>query len=51
MGAHFTARFDSDCESCGNPIYEGDQAGYVDDEVCCQDCWEAAQDDEQTGDW
>jgi hypothetical protein len=38
MAARFTARFDSDCNSCGDRITEGDEAGYVDDEVCCELC-------------
>lgn len=34
----FTARFDSECPGCGEEILEGDEAGYVDDEVVCGDC-------------
>lgn len=34
----FTARYDSECAECGSDIEEGDTAGYVDDEVCCDDC-------------
>lgn len=43
MGAHFTARYDGECAECGNTIVEGDPAGYVDDELCCQACWEEAE--------
>lgn len=41
----FEARYDSDCKCCGEMIYEGDEAGYVDDEVCCQTCCNDAEDD------
>lgn len=47
MGAYFTARFDSECARCDEPISEGDTAGYVDDEVCCEDCWEEARAEEE----
>ncbi|MFF3151879.1 hypothetical protein [Streptomyces sp. NPDC057910] len=38
MPATFTARFDSECNGCGTRIEEGDTAGYLDDEVVCEDC-------------
>jgi hypothetical protein len=44
-GAPFTARYDSD-GACGHPIFEGDDAGYVDDEPVCGDCWDEAEDGE-----
>lgn len=36
----FTARFDSECETCGGDIYEGSEAGYLpgDDWPSCEDC-------------
>jgi formylmethanofuran dehydrogenase subunit E len=44
-GARFTARYDSDCNDCGGMILEGDDAGWVDDEVVCSSCYDAATDD------
>lgn len=43
----FTARFPSECARCPNEIEEGDEAGYIDDEVCCGDCVQAAEAEEQ----
>jgi len=51
MGASFTARFDSECADCGGLILEGDPAGYVDDEVCCEECWEADQEEPDDTAW
>jgi hypothetical protein len=39
----FTARYTSRCAQCDELIEPGDEAGYVDDEVCCEDCAEAAE--------
>lgn len=44
----FRALYDSDCAAmissvCDGDIVEGDDAGYVDDEVACGACVEAAQ--------
>lgn len=44
MPATFTARYESDCAECGAAIEPGDEAGYVDDEVCCEDCVDASRD-------
>lgn len=44
MPATFTARYKSDCSECGEEIYPGDEAGYVDDEVCCEDCVDRSED-------
>lgn len=33
----FTASFDSEGE-CGDWIYEGDLAGYIDGELSCEEC-------------
>lgn len=41
----FTARFDSECLSCDSAIYEGEEAGYVENEVCCALCCEDAEGD------
>lgn len=43
----FTARFDSECSECMADIYEGDEAAYVEDEVCCGVCAAAAEEDEE----
>jgi hypothetical protein len=43
MAATFTARYESECAECGDPIEPGDEAGYLDDEVCCEECVETAQ--------
>lgn len=34
----FLARYDGRCPGCDEPIYEGDRVGWVDGEVCCEDC-------------
>lgn len=36
----FTAAFDGECETCCEPIYEGDEVGYLpsDDKPSCFDC-------------
>lgn len=36
----FEARFTSRCADCGGRIGKGEPAGYMDDEVVCEDCWE-----------
>lgn len=38
MGATFTAHYRSDCCECGEEIKPGDTAGYIADDVCCNDC-------------
>jgi formylmethanofuran dehydrogenase subunit E len=47
VGAPFVARFDSDCQTCGDLITEGDDAGYVDDEVVCGNCYSEAAGQDQ----
>jgi len=42
MSELFTTSFESDCETCGVTVYEGEQAGYVDDDFVCTECWEEA---------
>jgi hypothetical protein len=44
VGAYFTARFDSrdGCPGCAGPIDEGDDVGWVDDEVNCAGCYREA---------
>jgi len=46
MGATFIARYDSECADCGGTIFEGDSAGYVDDDVCCEGCCDAAAEED-----
>jgi formylmethanofuran dehydrogenase subunit E len=38
----FTAAFDSDCDTCFELIYEGDEIGYLpgNDRPSCEDCVE-----------
>ncbi len=41
--SHFTAQFQSDCEAeisphCDGSIHEGDEAGYIDNDLACQEC-------------
>lgn len=40
----FTASFPGRCASCNDRIEPGDEIGYVDDEVCCETCVDAADD-------
>lgn len=34
----FTARYGGWCKHCGDRIEEGDEVGYVDDELACEQC-------------
>jgi hypothetical protein len=34
----FEARWPGECAQCMGDIAEGDRAGYIDDEVCCESC-------------
>lgn len=45
MPAMFTARYVGECALCGDPIDPGDEAGYIDDEVCCADCCDDVEDE------
>jgi hypothetical protein len=39
----FFARYEGECAECLLPINEGDPAGYIVDDVCCEVCcdeWE-----------
>lgn len=40
MARTFTARYPQrdGCAQCGADIDAGDQAGYIDSEICCEDC-------------
>ncbi len=42
----FETTFDSYCRSCGDDIYEGDSAGFVEGfyGIQCEGCFEAATD-------
>ena len=37
-GATFTARYHGECQICDGAIFPGDTAGYVDDEIACEEC-------------
>ena len=39
MPRTFTARYDGRCRHCSEQICEGDEVGYVDDELACTDCF------------
>lgn len=41
-GPLFKIAYDDYCRECGDECDEGDRMGYVDDEICCEDCWEEA---------
>jgi formylmethanofuran dehydrogenase subunit E len=41
-GAHFEAQFEGDCAECAEPIDIGDEVGWVDEEVVCRSCYDAA---------
>lgn len=43
MARTFTAKYDGSCSNCGVDIEPGDDVGYVDDEINCENCFEAAQ--------
>ena len=34
----FDAKYPGRCADCGDDIDEGDEIGYIDDEICCGDC-------------
>lgn len=42
----FVAAFDSECASCSIDISEGDEASYVNSEVCCEECCDDADDED-----
>lgn len=44
-GRTFVAKYHGICNECLDDIDPGDEAGYLDDEVCCVDCWEKYKDD------
>jgi hypothetical protein len=44
LGARFSARFDSECARCGGDNEEGDDVGWIDDEVCCIECYNECSD-------
>jgi len=43
IGATFTVRFEGFCRECQALLIPGEDAGYVDDEVVCGDCYEDAK--------
>ena len=40
MAKTFEARYDGECKWCSAEIQEGDQIGYVDNEIACLECFE-----------
>lgn len=41
--SRFFARYEGECAECMLPIFVGDAAGYIDSDVCCEQCcteWE-----------
>jgi hypothetical protein len=41
----FSARYDGHCTQCQDAFEEGDEIGYVDDEIACGSCVESTNDD------
>ncbi|MGW6790009.1 hypothetical protein [Streptomyces chartreusis] len=41
----FTAAYESECETCGGDIFEGDEAGYIgeDTRASCDECCDGAE--------
>lgn len=41
----FEAEYESECEGCGETIWPGERAGYINDDIraSCWDCCERAQ--------
>lgn len=42
--SRFTAAYPGDCGRCWRDIEPGDEAGYIDNEVCCGDCCDERDD-------
>lgn len=38
MSASFVAKYDGKCTECQEPIAAGDDAGFADGEIVCDDC-------------
>lgn len=47
----FRARYDGECSDCGDYFEEGDFVGYVDDELCCGECVQSAEDEQDESGW
>jgi len=41
----FLAAYDGECDRCMSAIDQGDSAGYVDGDFCCEDCYDKAMRD------
>lgn len=39
MPRTFEARYDGECKHCLTDIQEGDEIGYVNDEIACESCF------------
>lgn len=46
MANRFVASFPGECSECAERFDEGDRIGYVEDELCCDDCCADAEDEE-----
>jgi hypothetical protein len=42
----FIARYNSDCEHCGDSINPGNEAGYINDDISCENCCNQADAEE-----
>lgn len=38
MSARFQAMYDGECDLCGDSFSEGDEIGYLDEDIACDDC-------------
>lgn len=38
MARLFEAQYRGSCSNCGEPVEPSDWVGYVNDQVCCEDC-------------
>lgn len=43
MARTFSAAYPGECSECGLDFMDGDEIGYVDDEICCEECCEQFQ--------
>lgn len=41
----FAAKYHGICERCLGDIDPGDEVGYLDDDLCCEECWERFKDE------
>lgn len=46
MMHRFDAQYESDCQVCGDRIWEDDSIGYIDDVIACSNCCDNEEDNE-----